>query len=54
MKKPLLYLFVFVAIQFAASLGMQALFRLFDPSPGLMTLQMLVSMSLFAVVTIAV
>ena len=54
MKKTLLYLFVFVAIQFAASLGMQALFRLFDPSPGLMTLQMLLSMSLFAVMTIAV
>ena len=53
MKKTLLFLFAFVAIQLAASYGVQAIFRLTGGDP-LSVSSLILSMAVFSIVTIVV
>ena len=53
MKKTLLFLFAFVAIQLAASYGVQAIFRLIGGDP-LSVSSLILSMAVFSIVTIVV
>lgn len=54
MKKSIIFLFVFAAIQIAVSTGVMGLWKLFSGSPDMTAMQLIVSMGAFSAITAAV
>lgn len=54
MKNALIYLIVFIAIQCGVSIGVREVWRMVTGSPDITTMMLVVSMTLFSAITIAI